>query len=68
MECQLDRISEAPFEMYFLLKNKEKEQSVDNLAEISPVWWKISKKEWQEEQKNVPEKISFPPEHLLLLK
>ena len=68
MECQLDRISEAPFEMYLLLKNKEKEQFVDNPAEITPVWWKISKKEWQEEQKNVPEKIFFPPEHLLLLK
>lgn len=68
MECELDHISEAPFEMYLILKNKETGNIVDNRKELSPVWWKISKKEWEQTQKNVPEKICFPPEHLLLLK
>ncbi|MCI5502908.1 MAG: ATP-binding cassette domain-containing protein [Anaerobutyricum sp.] len=68
MECELDHISEAPFEMYLILKNKDTEDFVDKGNKPAPVWWKISKKEWQEAQKNVPEKICFPPEHLLLLK
>ena len=61
MDCQLDRISEAPFEMYLILENKSGKST-------SPLWWKVTKKEWQEIGKKVPETVELPAEHIILLK
>ena len=41
VDCQLKRISEAPFEMYLILENKSGKST-------SPLWWKVTKKEWKE--------------------
>ena len=61
MDCQLDRISEAPFEMYLILENKSGKGT-------SPLWWKVTKKEWQEIGETVPETVELPAEHIILLK
>lgn len=61
INCQLERISEAPFEMYLILKNKSGKS-------ISPLWWKVTKKEWQEIGEKVPEMVELPAEHIILLK
>ena len=61
MDCQLERISEAPFEMYLILQNKSGKS-------MSPLWWKITKKEWQEIEEKVPETVELPAEHIILLK
>lgn len=61
MDCQLDRISEAPFEMYLLLENKSGKST-------SPLWWKVTKKEWKEIGESVPETVELPAEHIILLK
>ena len=37
MDCQLERISEAPFEMYLILQNKSGKNT-------SPLWWKVTKR------------------------
>ena len=63
MKCTLERITEAPFEVYLILKNvsaREKNQQ--------SVWWKLSKKEWEEMHEKVPEEVYFPPEKIILLK
>lgn len=59
MECVLERVTEAPFEMYLILKKESANASI---------WWKISKKEWEAAGKKVPDRIYFPPEHIILLK
>ena len=61
MDCQLERISEAPFEMYLILQNKSGKNT-------SPLWWKVTKKEWQEIGERVPETVELPAEHIILLK
>ena len=61
MKCQLERISEAPFEMYLILQNKSGKST-------SPLWWKVTKKEWQEIGEKVPETVELPVEHIILLK
>ena len=61
MDCQLERISEAPFEMYLILQNKSGKNT-------SPLWWKVTKKEWQEIGEKVPETVELPAEHIILLK
>lgn len=61
MNCQLERISEAPFEMYLILQNKSGKST-------SPLWWKVTKKEWQEIGEKVPETVELPAEHIILLK
>ena len=61
MDCQLERISEAPFEMYLILQNKSGKST-------SPLWWKVTKKEWQEIGEKVPETVELPAEHIILLK
>lgn len=61
MDCQLERISEAPFEMYLILENKSGKST-------SPLWWKVTKKEWQEIGETVPETVELPAEHIILLK
>lgn len=61
MKCQLERISEAPFEMYLILQNKSGKST-------SPLWWKVTKKEWQEIGEKVPETVELPIEHIILLK
>ena len=61
MDCQLDHISEAPFEMYLILKNK-------NGKSTSPLWWKVTKKEWKEIGETVPGTVELPAEHIILLK
>lgn len=63
MQCTLERITEAPFEMYLILKNANvKEEN------IQAIWWKLSKKEWESMKEKVPEAIYFPPEQIILLK
>lgn len=67
MRCTLERITEAPFEIYLILRNV----SLENLSakpDLQPIWWKLSKKEWEEMQEKIPEAIYFPPEKLILLK
>ena len=61
MDCQLERISEAPFEMYLILENKSGKST-------SPLWWKVTKKEWQEIGEKVPKTVELPTEHIILLK
>ena len=61
MDCQLERISEAPFEMYLILQNKSGKNT-------SPLWWKVTKKEWQEIGERVPDTVDLPAEHIILLK
>ena len=61
MDCQLERISEAPFEMYLILQNKSGKNT-------SPLWWKVTKKEWQEIGEKVLETVELPAEHIILLK
>lgn len=83
MNCALERITEAPFEIYLILRNTaaEKNDSAEtahtknirseNLSakpDLQPIWWKLSKKEWEEMQEKIPEAIYFPPEKLILLK
>lgn len=34
----------------------------------SPLWWKVTKKEWQEIGEKVPETVELPAEHIILLK
>ena len=87
MNCALERITEAPFEIYLILRNTaaEKNDSENDSAEtahtknicsenlsakpdLQPIWWKLSKKEWEEMQEKIPEAIYFPPEKLILLK
>ena len=36
--------------------------------ELHPIWWKLSKKEWEEMHEKIPEEIYFPPEKIILLK
>lgn len=60
MNCHLERISEAPFEEYFLLKN-------ESGKETELIWWKVSKEEWKISGEKIPEKLYFPPEDILLL-
>ena len=60
MDCQLERISEAPFEMYLILQNKSGKNT-------SPLWWKVTKKEWQEIGERVPETVELPAEHIICL-
>lgn len=63
MECRLERITEAPFEVYLMLQNAGRTEQ-----KTIPVWWKISKKEWGDMNEKVPDRICFPPEHLILLR
>lgn len=35
---------------------------------LHPIWWKLSKKEWEEMHEKIPEEIYFPPEKIILLK
>lgn len=60
MDCQLERISEAPFEMYLILQNKSGKNT-------SPLWWKVTKKEWKEIGETVPETVELPVEKVILL-
>ena len=60
MDCQLERISEAPFEMYLILENKSGKST-------SPLWWKVTKKEWKEIGETVPETVELPVEKVILL-
>ena len=60
VDCQLKRISEAPFEMYLILENK-------NGKSTSPLWWKVTKKEWKEIGETVPETVELPVEKVILL-
>ena len=60
VDCQLKRISEAPFEMYLILKNKSGKST-------SPLWWKVTKKEWKEIGETVPETVELPVEKVILL-
>lgn len=93
MKCALERITEAPFEIYLILKNVSSENAdgknvfVKNTGqpgispegtgrsnhssgeeELHPIWWKLSKKEWEEMHEKIPEEIYFPPEKIILLK
>ena len=61
MNCQLIRVSEAPFEMYLILENKSGKGQ-------NPLWWKVTKKEWKEIGEKVPETVELPPEHIVFLK
>lgn len=61
MNCQLKRVSEAPFEMYLILENKSGKST-------QPLWWKVTKKEWKEIGETVPETVELPPEKVILLK
>lgn len=60
VDCQLKRISEAPFEMYLILENKSGKST-------SPLWWKVTKKEWKEIGETVPETVELPVEKVILL-
>ena len=60
VDCQLKRISEAPFEMYLILQNKSGKNT-------SPLWWKVTKKEWKEIGETVPETVELPVEKVILL-
>ncbi|MDO5145749.1 MAG: ATP-binding cassette domain-containing protein [Eubacteriales bacterium] len=62
MGCRLERMTEAPFEVYLTVNNIEAKKKA------SALWWKISKKEWEDMGKNVPGRIYFPPERLILLR
>ena len=72
MKCTLERITEAPFEIYLILRNaleeKSREQNTPEEERLQPVWWKIPKKEWEAMRETVPEAICFPPEHIILLR
>jgi molybdate transport system ATP-binding protein len=57
MKCKLERISEAPFEMYLILESKG-----------TSIWWKIPKNVWDSTEEQIPDRICFPPEHILLLR
>lgn len=63
MKCTLERITEAPFEIYLLLKNASARK-----GNLQPIWWKLSKKEWEEMHEKIPEEVYFPPEKIILLK
>ena len=67
MRCTLERITEAPFEIYLILRNVSSE-NLSAKPDLQPIWWKLSKKEWEEMQEKIPEAIYFPPEKLILLK
>lgn len=67
MNCALERITEAPFEIYLILRNVSSE-NLSAKPDLQPIWWKLSKKEWEEMQEKIPEAIYFPPEKLILLK
>ena len=67
MRCTLERITEAPFEIYLILRNVSSE-NMSAKPDLQPIWWKLSKKEWEEMQEKIPEAIYFPPEKLILLK
>ena len=60
VDCQLKRISEAPFEMYLILENKSGKST-------SPLWWKVTKKEWKEIGETVQETVELPVEKVILL-
>lgn len=62
MECELERISAAPFEMYLIVKNRR-----DEAEGLCPLWWKIPNNVWQSMNEKVPDSIALPPEHLILL-
>ena len=83
MKCALRRITEAPFEIYLILRNISPETvdgqtiSAKNTGgpdisvgegSLQPIWWKLSKKEWEEMNEKIPEEIYFPPEKIILLK
>ena len=83
MKCALRRITEAPFEIYLILRNVFPETvdgqiiSTKNTGgpdisveegSLQPIWWKLSKKEWEEMNEKIPEEIYFPPEKIILLK
>ena len=61
MNCQLIRVSEAPFEMYLILGNKGGKGQ-------KPLWWKVTKKEWKEIGEKAPSMVELPPEHIIFLK
>lgn len=70
LPCTLERITEAPFEVYLLLRKSEGEKQSgekEETANCQPLWWKMSKKEWKERKEKVPDRLYFPPEHLILL-
>ena len=67
MRCTLERIIEAPFGIYLILRNVSSE-NLSAKPDLQPIWWKLSKKEWEEMQEKIPEAIYFPPEKLILLK
>lgn len=60
MNCQLKRMSEAPFEIYLILENKSGKAT-------KPLWWKVTKKEWKEIGEKIPDTIELPPEKIILL-
>ena len=66
--CTLERITEAPFEVYLLLRKSDRAgEEGEQVENRQPIWWKMSKKEWNERKEKVPDRIYFPPEHLILL-
>lgn len=52
MDCQLDRISEAPFEMYLILENKSGKGT-------SPLWWKVTKRSGRKSRKKFQRRWNF---------
>ena len=46
--------------MYLILENKSGKST-------SPLWWKVTKKEWKEIGETVPETVELPVEKVILL-
>ena len=71
MKICLERLSEAPFEIYLILKNAETDfgkKAQSGRRETGDIWWKLPKNTWDAMGKKVPDRICFPPEHILLLR
>lgn len=65
MEIQLVEDIENPFEMNLILKNKNQKIVTND----NQIWWKLGKEQWYGElHGQVPKYISFPSNHIMLLK
>ncbi len=65
IEPELVDVTEEPFEVNVLFRNKNKEHSSTEHL----IWWKLPKDRWTGEFGSwAPEFLRFPPEHILLLK
>lgn len=62
MPAVLSGFSEGPFENTIIMNSNEENEE-------GKLWWIVTKHDWNEvHQQRVPKRISFPKEHLLLLK